>query len=294
VTIASGAEDNTIGGVRATARNVISGNKGSGVVLDATGPNVVSSNYIGLRSNGDDPLGNSGYGVQLTGTTGVRIGGTTSGARNVIAGNTLGGIRVAQGSTRATIQGNHIGTNARGENPIANAGDGIAFDPGTSDSTVGGTLSGSGNVIAFNGGDGVSVDGSDAPTTGIAIQRNSLFDNAQLGIRLVPNGNDNQPAPVITAVTASADGATITGTLSAATPRTTHRIEAFASPACDGLGAGEGKRFLGAKAVKTNAAGNGTWTMEVGPLDAGEKVTATATRSEGPKSTSELSGCVPE
>ncbi|HMD34665.1 MAG TPA: hypothetical protein VKH42_06850, partial [Vicinamibacterales bacterium] len=50
---------NTIGGVR----NVISGNKGAGVVLTAAGSNIVSGNYIGTSAGGTAVIGNDDSGV---------------------------------------------------------------------------------------------------------------------------------------------------------------------------------------------------------------------------------------
>src|SRR5262249_62296818 len=50
--IADGATDNTIGGTSAAARNVISGNGGSGVALTGGGDNhLIAGDYIGLASD---------------------------------------------------------------------------------------------------------------------------------------------------------------------------------------------------------------------------------------------------
>src|SRR5258706_16466694 len=54
VAIFNGAQSNMIGGLTASARNVISGNANQGVVIsdiNTTG-NVVSGNYIGLSGDG--------------------------------------------------------------------------------------------------------------------------------------------------------------------------------------------------------------------------------------------------
>jgi len=292
VDVFGGASGNTIGGTVAGERNVISGNQSNGVVISESPSNVVAANYVGLAVNGADPLGNGARGVQITGAaaTGNRVGGTGK-QRNVIAGNALGGVRLTQQATGNVVQNNFVGTAADGSAPIANAGDGIALDNGASGNTVGGTDSGTGNTIAFNGGDGVSVDASETATSGDAILRNALFDNAQLGIALVGGANGGQPAPAITSVTTTATETTIQGTLTGARAGTTQRIETFVSAACDASGAGEGERFLGAKSLKTNADGDGTFTLKIAPLAPGQWVTATATPAAAPQSTSEFSVC---
>lgn len=72
-------------------------------------------------------------------------------------------------------------------------GQGIDLDHSSND-TIGGTNTGQGNVIAFNTGNGVTVDTG----TGDAIRQNSIFANGA-GITLINNGNSNQPAPTVIA-----------------------------------------------------------------------------------------------
>jgi len=293
VQIAGGPAGNTVGGTTSGERNVISGN-GSGVSISESPSTVVAGNVIGLAAGGTAPLGNRALGVVVSGAgaQGTRIGGTTRRERNVISGNLLGGIRITNNATGTTVLGNLIGTDADGLSPIPNAGDGVALERGAGANTIGGTASGTGNTIAFNGGDGVSVDGTAAPTNGDAILRNAMFDNAQLGISLQGGGNDAQAAPVITSVTTTATATTIKGALAGGPPKSPFRIEGFAGAACDGSGAGEGARFLGSRTITTDAAGNGTFTLNVAPLASGQVVTATATRGSGPQNTSPFSACV--
>src|SRR5262249_23643353 len=53
--------NNTVGGPSAAARNVISGNTGSGISITGSGSNgnVVAGNYIGLKSDGVSALANT-------------------------------------------------------------------------------------------------------------------------------------------------------------------------------------------------------------------------------------------
>jgi len=105
--------DNTIGGVTAGSRNVIAGNVLVGVrisMASATG-NLVQGNYIGTDVSGTLDLGNVAHGVRLQeGATINTIGGTSSGARNIISGNEITGIRINGGAHNNRVLGNYIGT----------------------------------------------------------------------------------------------------------------------------------------------------------------------------------------
>ena len=87
------APNNRLGGQVAEARNVISGNRFNGVDLgqpNATG-NVIEGNYIGTDATGTAALGNGEAGVAMVqGASENTIGGTESGAGNVLSGNVLG------------------------------------------------------------------------------------------------------------------------------------------------------------------------------------------------------------
>jgi hypothetical protein len=74
------------------------------------------------------------------------------------------------------IQGNYIGTDVTGRLPLGNAGDGVQLQ--TIGSTVGGQMSGAGNVIAFNGEAGIFVRSGRVNS----ILSNSIHANAGLGI----------------------------------------------------------------------------------------------------------------
>src|SRR5262249_10118711 len=93
VIITGGASRATIGGTDPADRNVISGNRGEGILLDGADDNVVQGNYIGTNAAGTGALANGNNGVFLTnGAADNLIGGTADGARNVISGNVGNGI----------------------------------------------------------------------------------------------------------------------------------------------------------------------------------------------------------
>ncbi|MBL8165596.1 MAG: CSLREA domain-containing protein [Anaerolineae bacterium] len=114
--IAVRSPSNTIGGVTAGDRNVISANRLGGVALEAS-LNIVSGNYIGTNVAGSAGLGNGRDGVIISGS-GNLIGGTGSEAGNLIAHNgtgcaTCAGIRIAvSGAAANTLYGNRIHSNA--------------------------------------------------------------------------------------------------------------------------------------------------------------------------------------
>jgi parallel beta-helix repeat protein len=151
--------------------NVVAANVTGGVFIgDSNTPGaaagtVVAGNYIGLGADGTTNLGNRNYGGNLSArASGTTVGGTTGPDRNVISGNAGTGVFVS-GGTNATIQGNSIGTNAAGTAPVANTGDGVRIN--RAGVTVGGSVSGAGNVISGNGGAGIHTS-----TTGVVIQGN--------------------------------------------------------------------------------------------------------------------------
>jgi hypothetical protein len=71
-----------------------------------------------------------------------------------------------------------------------------SFSISPSGPAIGGTGAGAGNVVAFDGGDGVSVA---TPACGYilanAVRANSMFSNAGLGIDLGPDGVTPTPVP---------------------------------------------------------------------------------------------------
>lgn len=147
----SSSPNNTIGGVTPSARNLISGNNASGVVINgatSTG-NVVSGNFIGTNAAGTAALGNA-QGVTIAGGASNTIGGTVAGARNIISGqSSSGGVILTGGATLNVVQGNYIGTNALGTAAIGNSA-GIFTLGSTPNNLIGGTVAGSRNVISGN------------------------------------------------------------------------------------------------------------------------------------------------
>ncbi|HEV3470251.1 MAG TPA: C25 family cysteine peptidase [Pyrinomonadaceae bacterium] len=91
------APSNTVGGAGGGLGNVISGNGGDGVRLNASSC-TVQGNLVGLRADGSASLANAGHGVHvLSGSTNT-VGGTAAGAANTIAFNGGDGVYVSAGA----------------------------------------------------------------------------------------------------------------------------------------------------------------------------------------------------
>ena len=297
-----GSSNNTIGGTTVAARNIISGNHVDGVlVFVGSANNVIEGNFVGTDVTGTKALPNAYSGVRVDSTSDNTIGGTAPGAGNVISSNGQFGIFVVNSSPGTVIEGNLIGTDISGTQPLGNVGDGILLATSATDETVGGTAAGAGNTIAFNGGNGVTIgDNTSDASTGDAVLGNSIFSNTGLGIDLGDNTgvtlnnslghsgpNNYQNFPVLTSVTAGTGSTTIAGSLSS-TANTNYTIQFFANAAADPSGYGEGQTYLGQTSVTTNGSGNASFSAIVNVAPNGQAIfSATATDPAG--NTSEFS-----
>ena len=149
--------DVQLGGSVAGAGNVISGNSGTGVDLVSSDGTRIQGNLIGLTAAGDAGVPNGASAVIVNSSDDLQIGGTTAGARNVIAGGPTGaGVLLDSGSTDNTVQGNYIGTDITGETGIASSSGVVVA--GGSQATIGGVVTGAGNVISGHSGSAVQLD----------------------------------------------------------------------------------------------------------------------------------------
>ncbi len=158
------------------AANVISGNS-RGVVLEDSGTsgNVVQGNLIGTDINGTANLGNSITGVDIFfGATANTVGGTISGAANVISGNGFIGVYLDNSGTSGNVVlGNLIGTDINGTAILGNTFYGVLITNSATANTVGGSAAGA-NVISGNTGAGVAIDGAVSSNT---VSFNSIGTN---------------------------------------------------------------------------------------------------------------------
>ena len=184
---------------------------------------VVEGNLIGTDATGTVALGNPNFGIAVVNASDITIGGTTSGAANVIAGNGEGGIAFLGGESPLAdsygfgyndfgasddlIEGNLIGVNFDSSgNLIPGLGNGgptpgltgdteagiVINDPAdpvqtSSGNTIGGTAAGAGNIISGNAGGGIVFSGGDV--AGNLVEGNLIGTNLK-GTGAVANTGD--------------------------------------------------------------------------------------------------------
>ena len=185
-----GAPGERVGGTAPGDRNLISGNAAcclnTAIGLGSNG--LIQGNLVGTDATGTRAIPN-GIGI-LASSAPLTIGGTASGAGNVISGNGIG-IFLSQSNTNNVVQGNRIGTTADGSGPLGN-GDGIQMNLGGDTTTIGGFDPGEANLIAYNANAGVYVTGNGGSKN--AIRGNSIHDNGGLGIDLGTPAQLQRPA----------------------------------------------------------------------------------------------------
>ena len=180
--ITSGAQNNIIGGANSTDKNIICGNSDKGIAIADSGTdnNQILNNNIGLAYDNTTILGND-IGIAIfDSSTGNKIRNA-----NYICGNGYG--VYLQNTSYDTIQNNFIGVKPN-NSPGGNTNSGI-FISGSLDNEIGGTGLAEGNVIAHNGGDGISIVGvSLTSSNNNQILGNSIYNNSGLAIDIDTNG----------------------------------------------------------------------------------------------------------
>ncbi|HWB10980.1 MAG TPA: Calx-beta domain-containing protein [Pirellulales bacterium] len=250
------ASSNTIGNTQDDSRNVISGNTRNGVEIDAAAAteyglpvplanqgasnNKIQGNYIGTDVSGTTfvPNGNpadtgksqDGEGIVLRNlatdprvfvggllsSEGNLIGGAGA-ARNLISGNWDDGILMAGANVlNNTVEGNYIGTDKTGTNPLPNSNFGVELtsiagqNGAPSDNVIGTTDGNGGNLISGNGtsaqGTTPAIGGGVALMNGASanILQNNLIGTDYSGLKFLPNSGNG-------VFISAADGNTIGG-----------------------------------------------------------------------------------
>jgi IPT/TIG domain/S-layer homology domain len=152
-----------------------------GIHTFGVGGNVIRGNFTGTDPTGTFAQPN-GVAIQINAPNDL-VGGGTPADRNLVSGNTAGTFDgaiefgIGPGSAGAA-QGNLIGTDATGMLAIPNA-DGIYANGAV---TIGGSISGTGNVISGNSLDGLFIQGA------VVIQGNKIGTTAD-GTGALGNGS---------------------------------------------------------------------------------------------------------
>ena len=265
----------------------IYGNGGNGIMVGAGASETI------IQENGID--GNAKHGILLDESSNNQIGGSGgTSLANTIVNSGGDAIRLTNGANQNIIQGNYLGLASLNG---TNAGAGIRI-VGSNRNVIGGTIPVARNVINYNGGPGVAVEGKSSRNT---ISGNSIVYNSR-GIDLGADGptpndpcdvdsgpNNLQNFPILTSALSGANSITVQGALESA-PMATYSLEFFSNSVCDP--AGQGQAFLGSTSVTTNASCAGGFSATLPIISNGATwITATATDSLG--NTSEFSDCVP-
>lgn len=180
--------------------NLISGNGGNGVMIDAgSHGNVLNGNFIGTTASGDGALGNAGNGVWIyrapgNSLVGCKVVNNPFVYYNVVSGNLRNGLRVTS-SDNVTVQGNFFGVGANNTTIVKNRLDGILVDGSSVNTQVGGVIP-LGNVSAGNGLNGIAVLGTvrrfvTFNTFGGLLAFKGAAPNGLNGLLITSTGGDN-------------------------------------------------------------------------------------------------------
>ena len=184
--VSLGGTGHTLGGTTAAARNVISGNTSSGVVLQGSS-NGIQGNYIGTNAAGTGAVPNGAGGIRAIAVSSGTIGGAAAGAGNLISGNGSNGISLDGNTSALVISGNLIGSNAAGTAAVANQGSGVYV--GGTGHTVGGTVAAARNLISGNQFQGITLQGSGhlirGHYTGTTAAATAAIPNTGGGLRAI-------------------------------------------------------------------------------------------------------------
>jgi hypothetical protein len=274
------SSDNRIGGTALESRNVISRQQLS--IVSTGDRTVIEGNYLGTDPSGFVVQDNGG-GVLVWGDD-VRIGGTATGAGNLITGSQTN-VSVAPLATGTIIQGNLIGTKADGSGNLGWLSKAITIYG--SQTLVGGLESGAGNRISFAI-RGIVVTGNNA--VGNTILSNVFNDGYGYGI--IDLGNDRVPRnhaggsdtgpnhwqnfPIITSVIRSSESTRLLGGLNS-TASLAFTLQFFVNRLSSTGGA-----LLGTRNVATDGSGNARFDFTFPGYTAAEEfISATATDADG-------------
>lgn len=145
----------------------------TGIGIFNNGGNRIENNFIGTNVAGTAAKPNSSEGIRIFSSSNNIIGGTSASTRNLISGNGMAGISInGANNSNNVIQGNYIGTDITGMVKIPNQREGICLCSSNPDFTVtnsliGGTTTGAGNLISGNIFDEIRLGGN---TSGITVQ----------------------------------------------------------------------------------------------------------------------------
>lgn len=142
------------------SNNLISGNTVAGIACSPANHITIKGNKIGTDISGMFPLSNP-TGIILDNSPNNIIGGSLISERNLISGNTNGGILINDlASVSNTVIGNYIGVNQNCTDSISN-GNGVML-VSSSKNIIGGTTAALRNIISGNTSAAILINGTGA------------------------------------------------------------------------------------------------------------------------------------
>jgi Bacterial Ig-like domain (group 3)/Right handed beta helix region len=259
--------------------NVVSGNLQGGIGVSVgdqqTSVYTISNNKIGTNAAGTMALGNVGGGLNLDSIENATVVG------NLISGNTGLGLSLSGFGTDVehnVFQGNLIGTDITGLLDLGNTDAGVSFSNAIGN-LFGGSSAGQGNVVAFNGGDGIDIEETGPGLSGQnRITENSIFGNEGTGIYVFPAGANNFVVPpTLTFTPLSGGTGTLKATLVGGAANASYVVEIFSNPTVPAAGHVAETTFIEAMTVVADGSGHGSFSVTV-PTGV---YTATSTDSSG-------------
>jgi type III secretion system FlhB-like substrate exporter len=128
-----------------------------GIHVNQVSAITIAGNDLGTDLSGALAAPN-GVGLFISESGNNIVGGTSAADRNIISGNTGGGVVVSGATaTNNVIQGNYIGLDRTGTADLGNGGDGVSVQASASNNLIGGTTPAERNVISGNTGSGVRI-----------------------------------------------------------------------------------------------------------------------------------------
>ena len=118
---------NQIGGARPAGAqsciypcNLLSGNGGSGVMIERGDNNIIQGNFMGTDITGTEAFGNTMNGVRVIASAENMIGGYEDGESNLLCDSGFGIEILDEGANNNQVIGNHIGVDITGTKTIGN------------------------------------------------------------------------------------------------------------------------------------------------------------------------------
>src|SRR5262245_33257507 len=172
---------NVIAAARPDKANVL-------VDLNATGA-LVRGNFIGTDVTGTAAIASGptigildkGIATRIGGLSDTTPGGPCTGDCNLVSGNTeRGGIVIHQAATGSVVQGNFIGTDVTGENPVIGTAGAVGIISFASGVMIGGSTPAARNVVSGNPVLGIEVAGTNTTVQGNYVGTNATGSAAML------------------------------------------------------------------------------------------------------------------